>query len=156
MNELERIRRDLDIESFDELTPGQMRAILESVGKDRYTVEALREIAPMVPHFAGMANEAVKSIYELAREARRTHDRTLEALESNIRLLERIVSHPGADKEILLKVADKAAEITKAIQEMNRTWSDVFRDYGSIALKIGTVAVVGITAVALGGRPGRA
>lgn len=156
MNELDQIRRDLGIGSFDKLTSDQMRAILENVGKDKYTIEALREIAPMVPHFAGMANEAVKSIYKLAEQAKNIHDRTIDGLESNIKLLDRIASQPNADKDVLMKVVDKAAEITKAIENMSRTWTDVFKDYGTVILKIGTVAVVGITAVALGGRSSRA
>ena len=156
MSELERIRSELNIESFDKLTNEQMKSLLESVGRAKYTVDALREIAPMVPHFASMANEAVKNIYQMADLAKTAQANVLESLNQSMKLLDKIASHPNADKEVLMRVVEKASEITKAILEVSRSWSDVFKEYGRYAVMIGGVAISVVGAIAFGGRSNRA
>lgn len=156
MNELDRIKSDLNIESFDKLSPEQMQAILEKVGKAKYSVEALKTIAPMIPQFATMATEGLKSLREVAATAKAGQERILESIDRNIAILDKIASHPNADKEVLMKLADKAAEIAKDLASLGRSWIDTVKYFGTLAIQGRVAVALVVGAIALGGKPNRA
>lgn len=156
MNELERIKRDLNIEDFGKLSPEQMTALFDSVGKANYSLASLHAIAPMVPHFSTMAVEALHTLKDVTARAANTHEKALEGLNQALKNLEVVAHHPNASANTLDKVVEGSAEIAKEIAALSRTWADFFKSMGQYAWQIGGVVVVGVIGVAAAGRSNRA
>lgn len=156
MNELERIKKDLNIEDFGKLSPEQMTALFEGVGKAKYSLASLHAIAPMVPHFSTMAVEALHTLKDITAKAANAHEKALEGLNQALKNLELVASHPNATSDTLNKVVEKSAEIAKDIVSLARTWADFFKSMGQYAWQIGGVVVVGVIGIAAAGRSNRA
>ncbi len=146
MNELDQIKRDLNIVSFEKLTNTQMYDLLSLAGKGRLSVEKLQQIAAMVPHFAEMAGKCADSLYKTAEGAASSQGKAIDALREAMQRLDNLTKHPSADAELLKLVATAIYDIATKVERLNESnnsfWKNAFATLGGVSA-LG-VAVVGL------------
>ena len=147
MSDIESIRNDLKIESFEKLTNEQMSNLLQMAGKGKISVQQLEQIATMVPSFFA---SVVEGLHQVSASAASSQDKALSGLKYAIESLERLTAHPQADKETIQLVAEKIIEVAKLIDNANESNNSFFGNAGGWfkAIAVGFVALIGLALAA--------
>lgn len=150
MSDLETIKRDLKIESFDKLTNEQMTEILKLHGKGKVSVAQLEQIATMVPHFAAVSIEAAKAIAQTVVVAGSSQQAALTEVGKTRDAILSLASHPKVTEDILKLIIEKLSELAKQIEGMNGSNNSFFERVvkGLAVVGVVLVSLIGIGAAA--------
>ena len=126
MSDLEGIKRNLNIESFDKLTNEQMTEILKLHGKGKVSIAQLEQIAMMAPHFAAVAQEAAKALAQIASTAASSQKDALAEVGKTRDAIVSLASHPSVEESTLKLIIEKLSDLAKQIERMNNSNNSFF------------------------------
>jgi len=141
--DIEKIKKDLKINSFDKLTKQQVYDLLRYAGNGKISVEILEQISKIAPSFINLAVDQIKSLSDVSESARAGHVGTKESIDSIVSTLSTLTQNQDLDLETKRFICEKLVELAKVLERVQADNNSFFSSHGGNILKAGA-ALLGL------------
>ncbi len=156
-NILEKLKSQLDIDDFNNITKEQYYKILDMIQNDNFSIEQLAQVIKSIPNIVALQKDylenlkvIVNSVKESQQDSIRVMSQNIEAVSKNLEqmtiVFSTIANNPNKDQESITLLAELMKDmltiqkdLSNKIQEIskdnNETWK-VIAKYATVAISL--------------------